>query len=313
MPAPEKTKWEKIDIILKPVGGLMTALAVAAVGFFGSRLLEAQQATQTNARLYAELMSAREESDSLLRQEMFKTIINDFLAGPATGGGEPKDFAREVLRLEVLAYNFHDALDLAPLFKDVHRRLVDPDNGLKPTQQQRYLERLRRVAKEVIDKQVAVLEESGAAARASVDFEQLDATGYLPQVIYQTLRVRDQARGLDTESAFAVDVIGVARDKREVTVRLTVWPGGNGEGEPIGATFAVGFFDFPMIDNTRVLGGERCAVVLKSFQDFAAEIALVYFPASRASLKEKPYYEEVIEQLRPLATAWRRDGHWSER
>ena len=63
------------------------------------------------------------------------------------------------------------------------------------------------------------------------------------------------------------------------------------------ATFSVGYFDFPMIDNTRLTGGQRCAVVLNNISDQSADITLVLFPGSYASLKEKPYYNEVIESV----------------
>ncbi len=61
--------------------------------------------------------------------------------------------------------------------------------------------------------------------------------------------------------------------------------------------FWVGFFDFPMIDNTRLARDQRCAVVLNAFEEESADITLTYFPGSYASLKEKPYYQEVVEKL----------------
>jgi hypothetical protein len=64
------------------------------------------------------------------------------------------------------------------------------------------------------------------------------------------------------------------------------------------AMFKVSYYDFPMIDNTRLLGGHRCAIVLNGFNDYAADITFVMFPGEYASLKEKPYYSEVIESVR---------------
>ena len=56
----------------------------------------------------------------------------------------------------------------------------------------------------------------------------------------------------------------------------------------------VGFYDFPMIDNTRLSEDQRCAVVLDNFCEDAectAEITLVYFPdlalASRRGFSAK--------------------------
>ena len=49
-----------------------------------------------------------------------------------------------------------------------------------------------------------------------------------------------------------------------------------------------------MIDNTRLAGDQRCAVVLNAFEEERADVTLIYFPGSRASLKEKLFYEDVI-------------------
>jgi hypothetical protein len=65
----------------------------------------------------------------------------------------------------------------------------------------------------------------------------------------------------------------------------------------VDTNFRVGLFDFPMIDNTRLSGGERSAVSLTALTPDVVSVALAYFPASRASLKDKPYYDEVIRQL----------------
>ena len=65
----------------------------------------------------------------------------------------------------------------------------------------------------------------------------------------------------------------------------------------VDTNFVVGLFDFPMIDNTRLSGGERSAVSLTALNPSVVSVALAYFPASRASLKDKPYYDEVIRDL----------------
>jgi hypothetical protein len=54
-----KDFWDKLSVVLHPVGGLLTAFAVAYVGMMGSQLLERRQSVDTNARLYSELMSRR--------------------------------------------------------------------------------------------------------------------------------------------------------------------------------------------------------------------------------------------------------------
>jgi hypothetical protein len=73
--------------------------------------------------------------------------------------------------------------------------------------------------------------------------------------------------------------------------------GEGGEDTIADLVFWVGYFDFPMLDNTWLPEGNRCAVVLREFHETSALITLVYFPASRASVKEKPYYDDVIREL----------------
>ena len=68
--------------------------------------------------------------------------------------------------------------------------------------------------------------------------------------------------------------------------------------EPLAtAEFWVGFYDFPMVDNIRLPNDQRCAVVLDTFEEPMTQYTLVCFPASRASLKEKPYYEDVLQRV----------------
>jgi hypothetical protein len=86
-------------------------------------------------------------------------------------------------------------------------------------------------------------------------------------------------------------------------VRLTVKaPEGRPELPDTRASFDVGFFDFPMIDNTRLANGVRCAVTLSNFSDFGADLTTVCFPGEYASLKDRPYYDEVIKKLREATT-----------
>ncbi len=62
--------------------------------------------------------------------------------------------------------------------------------------------------------------------------------------------------------------------------------------------FWVGSFEFAMIDNTRLSSDQRCAVVLRGYETTSAQLTVVCFPGSRAALKEKPYYDDVLNKLR---------------
>lgn len=297
-----KSGWDKIQIILQPVGGLLTALSVAAVGFFGSQFLERRQTLDTNARLYAELMSKREEADSNLRKDMFNSIIGTFLKKPESAGFEEK-----LLNLELLSYNFHEALNLGPLFKHVYRQISESQ---KPSDVE-YLSRLETAAREVTAKQVQVLEEVGRKVDAAIDFHALNENPAGIRVLEQTLGLNVRgAGGSDAdarEREFRVDALYADPKRKQIRVKLEIKTpqrnqgGSNVEAESVDRIFTVGYFDFPMIDNIRLSNGQRCAIVLKTFQgsldEGTAQITLVFFPGSRASLKEKPFYDEVIHDV----------------
>ncbi|NOY62587.1 MAG: hypothetical protein GXP10_05420 [Gammaproteobacteria bacterium] len=291
-----KDRWDKIDILLRPMGGLFTGLSLAVVGYFTTNLLEVQQAEQTNRlaqqqveetnrRLYTEIMSSREKADSDLRKEMFNSIISAFL--------DPEKAAldEKVLALELLAYNFHDIIDLSPLFKHVAKTVDDSTLENKAA----LSKQLERVAREVIDKQLASLSDGGMLTTFSVNFDEIAKGGQsLDEKLYPIRANMPDAPG---ERYIFVEALHSYPEDREIKVRLESGSPADRFNPEIDLIFKVGFFDFPMIDNTRVSHSQRIGVALTRWTDYGAELALVYFPGSRASLKEKPYYDEVVEQL----------------
>jgi len=282
--------WDRLQIVLQPVGGLFTALAIGLLGFRSSDYLERRQAADTNARLYSELMSRREESESALRKDMFQTIIGSFVNANARG----TDLNSEVLNLELLAYNFHESLNLKPLFMDMRRRIVEGQTKATTAEgraeYQGYMTRLERVAREIARKQIIVLEGVGKRFDRTIDMT-TDPIGTTLEPATLTLE--------STPATFSLDVLDVNLPDREILVGLSVDTPDSIQGRQTkSAAFTVSYFDFPMIDNTRLAGGDRCAVVLNGFSEHSADITLVYFPGAYASLKEKPYYSEVIESIR---------------
>lgn len=279
-----KDGWDKAAILLAPIGGLLTAFAVAFVGMKGSQLLERRQSLDTNARLYSELMSRREEAEASLRKDMFQSIITSFLT-PTTDG-----LSARVLNLELLAYNFHDSLNLKPLFLEVQRQLrrsTDPGKA-------DYLARLNRVAREISAKQLFALEGKGQSFRRTADLEALAAAGGAGLALDpETVTVDGQTFEV------GLRVLKVDLDQQQLSVRMRVTASDGSAALPDSrAQFTVGFYDFPVIDNTRLPTGVRCAATLANFSEVAADVVTVCFPGEFASLKDRPYYDEVIQKLR---------------
>ncbi len=282
-----KDTWDKVQIILAPMGGLLTALAIAMFGFITSNKLDQRQALETNTRLYSELMSRREESESALRKDMLVSIIASFLNPNRT------DINDDVLSLELLAYNFHESLNLKPLFLDLMRRIKSAEaaapSAAKQAEYAEYTERLESVAREIARKQMIVLEGVGRRFDRTVDLSG-DPDGTSLETAVMTLD--------SVQTSVSIDVVHVDRVKREVEVSVSIeTPDPELGRQSKVASFTVSFFDFPMIDNLRIAHGQRCALVLTNFSDQAAELTAVLFPGAYASLKEKPYYNEVIQSV----------------
>jgi hypothetical protein len=289
----KKSGWDKAAIVLQAA----TGLSVALVGILGAQFLDRMQTKETNVRVYADLMSKREEADSSLRKDMFESIIKTFLE-PRSSGPEQK-----VLGLELLAYNFHESLDLSPLFRHVYKQ-IDP----RTREGKECLDRLEKVATEVSGKQIATLEEAGGKLDGYVVFDDIDKNLEKRVPVMEGLLTMRSQDSSDLAPAlrkryFRVDALWVDRERRGLRLKLQVkTPGATGlerqdDIDDVDTTVWVGFFDFPVIDNTRLAHGQRCAIAFNDFKPSRAHITLVYFPGSRASLKEKPYYEEIVDSL----------------
>jgi hypothetical protein len=286
--------WEKIGLILHSSGGLLTAVTVAIIGFIGSTYLkdreinenanrQIEQLRESKNRIYIELTSKREEADGALRKDMFVSIIQSFLRPGSAGLDE------RVLNLELLSYNFHESLNLKPLFSYLERQIHSSNDPHR----KEYLERLYKVATEVSRKQLLVLEGAGQKTDRIIDFEKFkENPGGFP--------LEDATLVLDGISRqFSLFVLAADTKTRQINVRLEIrTPDDNaGNMETSSVEFWVGYFDFPMIDNTRLPHDQRAAVVLNSFEDGAADVTLALFPGSYSSLKDKASLQEVLQNM----------------
>jgi len=294
-PRAPRDAWDKADIILKPVGGLLTAVAVGVLGLYTSNYLreregrdailrERMQTSDTNARLYSELTSRREESESALRKDMFTSIINSFLReGPAT----PE---QKMLNLELLVYNFHESLNLKPLFLHIER-----ESRGNPRRDE-YVARLNQLAESVIKKQMLVIEDGGQTFDATIDTKNLTfpaAEGAPASFVAKDMTVDGIRRNVKLE--------GVTADpaSQQLQLRMTIRTAEANRVDTSSTEFWLGYFDFPMIDNTRLPHDQRLAVVLNNFdaKQGAADVTVALFPGKYAGLREKPYYDEVLAKL----------------
>ena len=275
-----KDLWDKLAIVFHPLNGLLTAVTVALLGYYTSNVLRSNEEANTKQRVYTELMSSREQAESSLRKDMFLSIIETFQR-PESSGLEAK-----MLNLELLTYNFHDSLNLKPLFAHMSRLIAESNDRNK----QNYVTRLNQIGTDIATRQLVLLEQVGQKFSRSVDFEKLKTDGIL-ELTPEKLKLGN------IEREFSLSVLAVDPEAHQIRLEMGVRTLGDSASMQL-RKFQVAHFDFPMIDNTRLSNDQRAAVVITQFGDTSAEITLVYFPGSYASVKEKMSYDEVVEQFR---------------
>jgi hypothetical protein len=311
-----RRQWPWIELVKV----LALPLVTLMLGYWFNASLNERQQIDNNIRLYAEMMGRREEADSNLRKDMFNSILTTFMSqDPSARITEEEEIRQQILSLELLAYNFHESLDIGPLFKDVERRI--PASAKGPDQELQ--RRLESVALQVIEHQLTALTDVGTVERGDALTEKIK--DFQAHIMFGTRALKDPIAKpgesaprlcLSMEAVdrsrhyrqFKLELIGHNETAREVQVRLYVSQILTADEcqkvdldleakREVDTNFIVGLFDFPMIDNTRLSGSERSAVSLTALNPNVVSLTLSYFPASRASLKDKPYYDEVIRDL----------------
>jgi len=296
-PKNKRDAWDKAKIILGPVASLMTAFTIALVSYIASGYLNRNQENEAKTRLYTELMSRREESESALRKDMFTSIINSILSGGTAGS----TIDEKILQLELLAYNFHESLNLTPLFTYLDRKnnAETKDPKLRAT----YKERLYRMSREVTNKQIASLEGVSAIEKFNFCYDTVNCAGMSSTfscTFQDSLRNGDHWDSI--QHIVRLTILDIDTVVRSLNVRLNICTRiPEKEDKCANPSFTIDFFEFPMIDNTRLINDKRCAVVMRDFdtENKFVEMDLIFFPGSHSSLKERPYYDDIVAKLLP--------------
>jgi hypothetical protein len=318
---PHASEEKRSGAWLELVKILALPLVTLVLGYWFNSSLNSRQAADTNMRLYAEMMGRREEADSNLRKDMFNSILATFMAKDPNGKVSSEEVIRQqILSLELLAANFNDSLDIGPLFKDVQRRITLEDRKTNAELRSR----LESVAQQVIEHQLTVVSDVGSVERGfTVPTKIADLSAHFMNFGSRALKTPSTKEGDDVVRLcmsmhgpddslhfrqFTVDPIGLDATAREVKVHLYASKPLTEQDcknpaldlvakQEVDTSFETGLFDFPLIDNTRLSNSERVTVSVIDLNPDVLAVAIAYFPASRASLKDKPYYDELIKQL----------------
>lgn len=112
--------WDKADIVSK----FATAAIVTVITIGGSSYLNQQQEKTRNNQLLSQFMSDQEKAENQVRKDMFERVLVEFWKAPVNDSCVLETIDQQILQLGLLSRNFHETLDLSPLFTNVLMKIV---------------------------------------------------------------------------------------------------------------------------------------------------------------------------------------------
>ena len=199
---------------------------------------------------------------------MFDSLIKSYL-----GGEVEKDPDKQMVYLHLLALNFQEFFDAKPLFEELDKKLPEDKK-----------EELRKIAKKIASKQVTLLTKPWDKIP---ELSLVEGEGKTNQGEFK-LTVNG------SPFTFLVELLSIGSSSAEVRVSgmETI------ESKPL--EFAVSFYDMPFMDNTKLMNGSRFAFILKNLdlKTKTAVIQVIFFPEKYMSLRDRPYFEEMLSKVR---------------
>jgi hypothetical protein len=228
---------------------------------------------------------------------MFGTTLTQVLqTDPANAS-----ISDQLLRLELLALNFSETLSLSPLFNDMDRKISQNDTESRG--------RLEALAKRVTGWQLSRLAAQGESYRIDVPLAQIESRfGYTHDFGLELKGVSRELRLTLSNPDRVLQTVDVNIDI------VTDQPTSPAEARMIVRAFTLSYYDFPLIDNTRLSRDQRLAVVLVDYHEndecpiaemetiacYRATLEVVVFPGSVATQREAPTLQEVVNNLDSL-------------
>lgn len=305
-----RLKWASVIVI---------PLTTAVLTLWTTNWYNSRQISDARSRLYAELTTKREEADSALRKDMFNPILQRFAqlsksseelaksGSPVQANQDHKQAARHdleqsILSLEMLGYNFHETINLSPLYPHIEKLVSDSD--LPKDEKTALQRRIHSISARILDSQLASLGSTSGSflVRRYIQFEDLDKNPEGTQIAHLAL---------SDGSIANIHALEYLENPDLILVRIEILPkpqsrrrnsrGTVSDAEikaDIESIFWVGRYEFPMIDNTRLKNGHRISVAIAKWEKGQhAQLAIAYFPADQAGLKDRPYMSDLIKSL----------------
>ena len=319
--------WQKVESFAKIVAAVAVTIGSVWIPYVIGRTSEQSD----RAKVYMQVMSEREKADTAIRQEMFKTLLTNYLGrfeDKKDAAESEESFRKRIMFLNLLTLNFQEYLNARPLFEDVYQRLEkaeqrDGKDGKAYRIWGELQKDLFRVARNAASGQAAMLTRSGLSRTFNLTkgkavcirlyavealVELTDKFEKQPLLDRKTESCSDasvqDSRRMD-KGFPAIDVELEEVNESGVRVKVTPYQESFRNGtlnfvqalKPI--KFEVSFFDLPYMDNTRLFDGSRFALLLSHIdkKEGTAEINAIIFKGEFMSLRDRPFFEEMLQKL----------------
>src|SRR5262245_45796804 len=318
--------WARAESLTKILAALAVLVGSVAIPVIIQRSSEQSQRTQ----IYMQIMSEREKADTAIRQEMFKTLLTNYLGVFTDQDSRETEasFRKRIMFLDLLNLNFQEYLNSRPLFEDVNIRLERVKKNMAAgSREEKALhqlqEELMRVARNVASSQSTALASFGMSQKFDVKIGQrvcvrLYATENLKEINdgrEEALENLKRKSCLDVETrdpspfdkgrpAIEVELVDTSYVAANVRVTPVQEAFKNGTLNSLKAgtalPFEVSVFDLPYMDNTRLFDGSRFALVLSATypDEGRVEFKAIAFREEFMSLRDRPFFEEMLQRLR---------------
>jgi hypothetical protein len=277
-PAESRRRW-----LIKTLA-MPTAICVVPLLF--EVVLHAHDERSNQLTLYTQLLSQREAADMTVRQAIFDKVLDKYLPP------DSKDVDTQLVGLELMADNFHESVDISPLFWQLDRQVMKQSDT--PARSDR-LSELERIAGVVKSRQVEGLENAGRKTEISLDLDVPPDQQKNFACDWRLPRLTGARGDASMKRHFEVGLVKGDLAGRRLQIQLSYSTPGDTRQVLIWADL----YDFPLMNFTRISDEERVAIVLTRLdtESRSATVTLVYYPSSRSGTGDKPYIDDVMSRL----------------
>jgi len=188
-----KDRWDKLESFAKTLAGVCAAIGAIAIPWLISQYTEENRKSQ----VYVQMMTEREKSDTSIRENMFKALLDGYLQTlkEDVKKEDLESFRKRIVFLDLLAVNFQEFFNAKPLFEEVYEKLVKHRDTMKDEQARNAWMELEKkitgVAKETASRQATTLNTIGDSVVFTMRKDEVGCIRLYEKADLEALRKRD--------------------------------------------------------------------------------------------------------------------------